>query len=67
MTNAKKCDRCGKLYELYDGYEVVKGGNMYNTLGLFNHWDSAIQSYDLCPECMESLIKWIKEKEAKNG
>lgn len=61
MSNAKKCDRCGKLYELYEGYSVEEGGNRYDKFILVHHWSSAGRDYDLCPECMESLIEWIKE------
>lgn len=65
MSNAKKCDRCGKLYENYEGYEVENGGNKYNILTLLHHWKTVSRSYDLCPKCMESLIEWITE--ADNG
>lgn len=60
MSNAKKCDRCRKLYEFYDGYAVQNGGNKYDTLSLFHHWNTESRRYDLCPECMQSLIEWIK-------
>ena len=61
MSIARKCDRCGKLYEDYDGCEVQEGGHRYNKLELLRGWNDACKTYDLCPECMKSLIKWIKE------
>jgi hypothetical protein len=61
MSNAKKCDRCGKLYELYDGCKVQKGGHSYNKVAFLRSWNDPCKEYDLCPECMELLIKWMKE------
>lgn len=61
MSNAKKCDRCGNLYEDYDGYEVTKKGNKYDKLSLRHHWKTVARDYDLCPKCMKSLVKWLKE------
>ena len=59
MSNAKKCDRCGKLYENYKGVNITEGGNSYNTViftgGLYN------RDFDLCPDCMSKLIEFIKE------
>ena len=65
MADAKKCDRCGKLFEPYiksdgrlnpDQYTEIMvrdafiGKSSYNNDGYF----------DLCSECSESLDKWIK-------
>lgn len=56
MADAKKCDRCGKLYEWYcteyDGTDI-------NGAGLFRDRQYSI-FYDLCPECLEELIEWIE-------
>ena len=60
---AKKCDRCGKFYELYDGFEIAKGGNKYNTVRLEKLvCDSIYRKFDLCPECMEKLVNFIKNE-----
>lgn len=63
MTNAKKCDRCGKLYEFYNGFSVEEGGNRYNKFSLYDHWNTVKHEYDLCPDCMLSLVEWIKNYE----
>lgn len=61
MSNAKKCDRCGKLYESYAGVKITEGGASYNTVVLsggclFN------REYDLCIDCMSKLIEFMKEE-----
>lgn len=61
MTNAKQCDRCKKLYLPYKGVQLRKGGNGYTYLSICGYGKE--NSYDLCEECMTSLIKWIKEAE----
>lgn len=61
MSDAKKCDRCRKLYENYDGCKVQEGGNSYNKVALLRGWTDSFREYDLCPECMRLFIKWIKE------
>lgn len=75
MANAKKCDVCGKLYEMYG----VKNLNFFlnvvpNESNEPNGIDlvcidekgdaNCIKELDLCPECMkkvQSLLKKIKE------
>lgn len=60
MALAKKCDRCGKLYEYYPTgnktqYNAVKrcmilrDGNLYTDE----------KSIDLCPECMKAFDEFI--------
>lgn len=55
---AKKCDRCGKLYEIDpktkndDKLKLVRlketrAKNLYR------------RSFDLCPQCEDSLEKWF--------
>lgn len=59
MSSAVKCDRCGKLYESYDGVKLVECGNSYYCFGIFGN--GKCKHYDLCEDCMKSLISWIKE------
>ena len=60
--NAKKCDRCGILYERYNEKNDGKKPNGFLFLNLdengryFSH-----KGYDLCPKCMDELIAWRKE------
>lgn len=59
MSNALKCDRCGKLYEHYSGIQLVENGNRYYCFLIAGNGKN--KTYDLCEECMSSLIDWIKE------
>lgn len=54
MENAKKCDRCGSLYEL------PKCSNAYLIIHRNRPYDRCI---DLCPKCYEEFKQWIKFKE----
>lgn len=53
---AKKCDRCGVLYEIETESTIklsrVFPGSYRNNKG-----------YDLCPECSKKLKAWLKEGE----
>ena len=70
--NAKKCDRCKKLYEEYMGQAKdandiqlwVHSDECYSALGVEQAlfiWGS--RRIDLCPDCMESFKNWLKEGE----
>lgn len=65
---ARKCDRCGKLYEFYDKFDD-KNSNGFSIICM-NPSGITGRTYkgkDLCPECMESLINWFnKQGEIKN-
>lgn len=68
MALAKKCDRCGNLYEHYP---------IGNMPGVCNAICKMRQGYsgstectgaimDLCPDCMESFMKFMKGYEVVN-
>jgi hypothetical protein len=62
MACAKKCDRCGKLYEQYNLLNSKKNPNGIMTLNL----DAQRRYYghdamDLCPECMKEFLEWMEE------
>lgn len=57
MANAKKCDRCNRLYEIYDGIPVTEKGFKYNVLQLHN--SSVHKTYDLCPDCMGRIVAFL--------
>lgn len=62
---AKKCDRCGKLYEHYDGDGKKKTKNANGLILIDRDLDKKYWSrsnYDLCPECMVQLIDFISNK-----
>ena len=61
---AKKCDRCGKLYEHYGD---IDGYGKCNAVKLVYLQANAIEqsctdAMDLCPECMEEFKNFIKIK-----
>lgn len=61
---AKKCDRCGKLYEHYDGKMAFGKGEKANALSLIDrdlderYWSR--RTLDLCPECMVEFERFIR-------
>ena len=61
MAIARKCDRCGELYEEYDHIEC----NGKEITGLYTAKTSekginfTQEHYDLCPKCCFDLAKWI--------
>lgn len=60
--NAKKCDRCKKLYEDYRDEET--GSNAIRLMRR-KAGESLLMNefFDLCPACMESFKNWLKEGE----
>lgn len=68
--NAKKCDRCGRLYELYC-HKKPKDMESFNSIkftlesefGRVSHSDLK----DLCPNCKEELTEWFRGKRIVEG
>lgn len=66
MSETKKCDRCGKLYEEYNVENDEKNAN-----GIaFKNIDKTGDAYghgnhDLCPDCMTELRTWFDDPAAK--
>ena len=62
MANAKKCDRCGALYEGSNKKDAVTVFNAMRRLcetgcgGIFS-----LDQIDLCPACRDSFEKWLEE------
>lgn len=50
MMNAKKCDRCGKFYDI-----KAKGEDHYCRIDVVGSWG---EDYDLCSDCTKALAKW---------
>lgn len=71
MADAKKCDRCGRLYEPYHCKDDalmprLGSGNSVNCIKFYNELQShriGGQTVDLCPECMAALIAWLRSSE----
>ena len=56
MAIARKCDRCGNLYEEYDHIELNDIEITHiTTPGKI----SGGKSYDLCPECCFDFARWM--------
>lgn len=63
MAIAKKCDRCGELYEEYNVINSVKNINGIMTLNIDDrqkHYSHG--PYDLCPACSDELMKWFRKE-----
>ena len=64
MMRAKKCDRCGKFYDHYDGHSRFNGGCKANALLLIDrdldekYWSR--KTYDLCPAYMGKFETFIR-------
>lgn len=58
---ARKCERCGKLYECYEKYG--KGEEPFNGIikADIDVEDSCRNKgkIDLCPECKQSFLRWL--------
>ena len=57
MADAKKCDRCGKLFEPYMDDE--KFTKLIILAQNIDFGQRRIGSYDLCKECNDSFLKWL--------
>lgn len=62
MALAKKCDRCGKFYEHYPIGNIPGEYNALEKVRLGKHGAVEYRSsdMDLCPDCMNSFVKFMK-------
>ena len=62
--NAKKCDRCGKYYELNRESKTPNAISKFKEdfCGFCNH----TEKYDVCPKCMESFERWLSNENKNN-
>ena len=60
MADAKKCDRCGKLFEPYIDDE--KFTKLIILAQNIDFGQRRIGSYDLCKECNDSFSKWLTKQ-----
>lgn len=63
MSDAKKCDRCGKLYEIYNGVEYKKFRQKFDWVEIRGGMSDPRRGFDLCEDCMMDLIDWLGEVE----
>lgn len=71
MSEARKCDRCHGYFELSE--EDQKNRDLpygakgtYVKIMLFGRYgevEDSVRFYDLCPNCIELLDKWLKNPE----
>ena len=74
MSDAKKCDRCGKFYEKNSisferyGTNIINGEyTIVSGLSLTTQFPGVFKPYDLCDECLEQLIDWLEcQKKGEN-
>ena len=64
MADAKKCDRCGKLFEPYNIHAGYKVPTRYTNIilkdmSLAKETYKNSGDYDLCKECNDSFLKWL--------
>lgn len=57
MSDAKKCDRCGKFY-----IEIDDPGLTYSVTRSYYNLDSNVRHdrRDLCPTCGEEFYNWLR-------
>lgn len=66
MANARKCDRCGKLYEEYNVGHNNKKPNGIQLISLdTSHKYFGYFLMDLCPDCMDQFQEWLKQQDGK--
>lgn len=56
---ARKCDRCGKFYEEYNGTEETKSANALRLMGVTQTAAHGKNWYDLCEDCMKELVSFL--------
>lgn len=66
---ARKCDRCGKLYEVYSKkYHINEKEFEIDSISLLglsvrgDLYDRQVY-FDLCPDCLEEAVSFIRNKE----
>ena len=55
MANAKKCDKCGELYDIYDNFPDDFTVARLNKRFVWSR-------LDLCPKCNVDLTLWMQNK-----
>ena len=72
MADAKKCDRCGKLYTNNTEKRVVDGffsPVVFSSISIITINNNIVRDIDLCDNCMDDLLTFIeiKDEEKENG
>jgi methionyl-tRNA synthetase len=56
MSKVYQCDKCGRIFEP----RVLQNGEPYITRKVANKGRVNNSDIDLCPECYDSLLAWLK-------
>ena len=59
MAIARKCDRCGKLYEFYPQGNKSQCNGVQRIYGRINGGYDTDRPNDLCPECMSAFDEFM--------
>lgn len=68
MAKAKKCDICGKFYEMYNVRKDSRKPNGFHMLNIDEdgrYFSGPV--VDCCPECMTSIQNHIESLKGENG
>ena len=78
MSDAYKCDRCGKFYDAQDEYWVKIANGIYNrtfdnnneliirSISIYDRNIDDTRRLDLCALCANELAEWLCDKDSKN-
>lgn len=61
MSEAKKCDICGKFFTIPIYYTYEGGPYLAHISPIANEFT---QEYDLCPTCSRELMEWVNSMKA---
>ena len=67
--NAKKCDACGALYEIYNGRALFPKTCKANSLKFINSGAGGYGEYDkmdICPDCMAKVVSVLFPESNEN-
>ena len=67
--DAKKCDACGALYEIYNGHALFPKTCKANSLKFINSDTGAYGEYDkmnICPDCMAKVVSVLFPESNEN-
>lgn len=64
--NARKCDRCGKFFEIkpsgkFDGGKII----LFDLVDYWSH-ETAKITRDLCEDCKNDFERWLKNENQDN-
>ena len=62
MSNAKKCDRCGKLYDTEEEIAIDYSDMRFRYTILKDCHPYPEMRLDLCKDCRLDLYKWFSRK-----